>query len=223
MPTLGELDQIRRTPQPAYPQYTALRAEAERTCPRFVDPAGLPRTAAMVGRRGSDWCTAVLGYPFPGLGRGGISVLEAHLLGLADERDLNPPLPAPVLRWRAEAAEARAEKQRRIDAARDRDRQAWQTALSGCPVPLQVRANVAGRRTNSPYLADPLRHAVPTTDAHSGTVRRPRQHLAGQALCETAGRARPLNLAAQPTDQPVTCVRCLAYTPMIRLAKGVAG
>lgn len=218
MPTFAELDEIRRHPQPAYPEYAGLRAQAERTCPRFVDPASPARTAALIARRGVDWCTAVLGYPFPGHGRGGISVLEAHLLDLADQRDLDPALPDPVLRWRAEDAVRRDARQRQIASAAAADVEAWRRASENCPVPLHVRANVRGRRTDSPYLSEPLRHAVPTIDAHSGSTTRPRLHPAGRALCERADRARRLRLQEDPTDQPATCVRCLAYAPKIRPA-----
>ncbi|MEN3308982.1 MAG: hypothetical protein V7603_5184 [Micromonosporaceae bacterium] len=220
MPTFAELDEIRRRPQPAYPEYAALRERAKRRYPRFVEPGGPARTAALVARRGADWCTAVLGYPFPGHGRGGISVLEAHLLDLADRDGLDPPLPDPVLRWRAEDTVRRAARQREIAVAAARDVEAWRRASAGCPVPLQARANTRGRRTNSSYAPEPLRHAVPTIDAHSGSTSRPRLHQAGRALCERAGRVRPLLLLLQeePTGQPATCVRCLAYAPKIRPA-----
>ncbi len=220
MPTFAELDAIRARPQPAYPQYGELRAEAERTAPRFVDPASLAAVGALIGRRGGEWCTAVLGYPYPDLGRGGITVVETHLLVLADRRGLDPPPPAVVLRWRAAAADGEADKRRRVAAAAERDARAWQQATAGCQVPLQVRANTRGRRTDNPHVREPLRHAVPTVAAHSGSARRPRLHPAGRALCETPGRAKPLRLADELTDQPATCVRCLAYAPKIRLAEG---
>jgi hypothetical protein len=219
VPSLAELEYLRRHPQPAYAGYPALRAQAAASCPRFVDPAAIGGHRALIARRGADWCTAVLGYPFPGYGPGGVSVLEMHLLVLADRAGLDPPLPEVVARWRAEDAEARAAREhaRRTAAARDADD--WQRARAGCPVPVRVVAAAGGRRTNHPGR-EPLRHVVPDLAAHSGPGNRPRLHRAGRPLCETPGRARPLRLADQPTDQPATCVRCLTYTPTIRPAEG---
>jgi hypothetical protein len=210
---------LRRHPQPAYAGSEALREQAQATCPRLVEPAAIPGHRALIARRGADWCTAVLGYPFPGYGPGGVSVLEMHLLVLADRAELDPPLPEVVLRWRAEAAELRAARERERQAAADRDAHAWQQTRTGCPVPVRVLATASGRRTSHPWR-EALRHVVPDLDAYNGDPRRPRLHRAGRPLCETPGRVRPLRLADQPTDQPATCVRCLAYTPTIRPAEG---
>jgi hypothetical protein len=219
VPSLAELDHLRRHPQPAYAEYPVLRDRAVASCPRFVDPAAIAGHRALIARRGVDWCTGVLGFPFPGYGPGGISVLEMHLLVLADHAGLAPPLPEVVLRWRAEDAEVRAARLRKQQAAAARDTTTWQRARADCPVVVQVFAAASGRRTNHP-VRETLRHVVPDRAAHSGPPSRPRLHRAGRPLCETPDRARLLRLSDQPTDQPATCVRCLAYTPAIRPAEG---
>lgn len=66
-------------------------------------------------------------------------------------------------------------------------------------------------------LYEYLGHAVPRADVYSGT-RKVRTHPAGRALCETPGRARPLDIGdtASPDGTPATCVNCLKWAPKVR-------
>jgi hypothetical protein len=198
-------------PKPAYAEYEELRKEAEATCPRFVDPADIRPQQEMRLRRGFDWCTAVLGRA-----NGPLSVVDAHMLKLADERDLNPPMPEAIVAARKERQEREAAEAQRLQALRDQDRAKWKAALAACDVPVTVRANINGRRRRGGYSDGPLRHTVPTIDAVSG---RSRAHCAGRALCESEKRPAPLRLA-EPAEEGeeayATCARCLAYMPKIR-------
>ena len=169
----------------AYPEYAELREEAERTCPRFVDPRGLLKDEEMRRRRGYDWCTAVLGRAYSPRA---ITTVDAHMLKIADERNLDPPLPQSILDARAEAQRREQKRTEQRQAYKERDVAAWADALEQCDVPVHVRPNTRGRRT--PGHADgfndgPLRHAVPDVDAMSG---RSRRHPVGRALCETEPR-----------------------------------
>lgn len=192
-------------PPPVYPEYPALLAAA-RSGPRFVDSSRLWEPQHIADRRGWDWATAVLGRPFTGLRY--ISHVEARLIKLADEADIDPPLPGWLIAERAEtAARDRALEEQRA-AARAQDVQAWADARAACPVELEVRQNTTahvrrGGREN-------LGHAVPLVDAVSGL----RKHQAGRALCETA--ARRLMQLGEPVDEPVTCVRCLDWCAKVR-------
>ena len=199
----------------AYPEYAELREEAERTCPRFVDPRGLLKDEEMRRRRGYDWCTAVLGRAYSPRA---ITTVDAHMLKIADERNLDPPLPQSILDARAEAQRREQKRTEQRQAYKERDVAAWADALEQCDVPVHVRPNTRGRRT--PGHADgfndgPLRHAVPDVDAMSG---RSRRHPVGRALCETERRAKPRELG-EPTDEPVTCKGCLKLAPAIRHAE----
>lgn len=194
--------------QPAYPEYEELRAEAEATRPRFVDPAVVRQQKDMRTRRGADWCTAVLGRE-----DGTLTCLDAHMLMLADQRDLNPPLPAPIIAARQERRAQEEETARRREAARDRDRAKYDAALEACDVPVTVRPNVNGRHLSGGFDDGPLRHVTPDVDAVSG---RTRTHPAHRPLCERPDRAKP-RVLGEPAKEHGTCGTCLAYMPKIRV------
>lgn len=198
-----------------YAQYEDVRAEACRTVPRFVGRGDLNRWEEIARRRGNDWCTAVLGKSWAGIGRS--TPLDCEILAVADRLGLDPPLPAEI----TAAREAAAANERRAAAARERQRlqdlERWVAARDVCRVPVQVRPNVQGRRQGTGVAEGPLRHAVPIRDAVSPGGRR---HSAGRALCESPRRAKPLRLA-DPCDEPATCLRCLAWMPKIRLLSAV--
>ena len=156
-------------PQPAYPQYDAVLAEARRITPQFVDPANLAPETDVVRRRGDDWCTAVLGRPYGWTSR--ITLLEQYLLIAADQLDVDPPLPTWIVEGRLAAAEAQAEKQRRVEAARQRDRDAWAAALAEATVEIDVHHGSHARVRGSLY--ESLGHAVPRADVYSGTRKGP--------------------------------------------------
>lgn len=204
-------------PEPAYPEYAELRATADqgwRAAGRFVDPFELHgRLPSVIGRRGHEWALAVLGREY--FGPGSLYGSDLKLLILADERDLDPPLPGWVVDARRRAAEHEADKERRRREALQRDVDAWAAVVAATVVDLAVYTNTTARARNgrSEYLA----HAVPTTDVYSG-VRTIRTHRAGRALCETETRPKPLSLShrAEPAGTPVTCVRCMDWAPKVR-------
>jgi hypothetical protein len=80
-----------------------------------------------------------------------------------------------------------------------------------CPVPLEVRENTNSRAYGE--RREPLRHAVPTEPAVSGTRR---THPVGRALCVTDKR-REMPLG-DPTNEHATCVRCLDWCTKVRPA-----
>ncbi len=197
-------------PAPTYPEYAELAGAARRSAPRFVDPANLYPCAEAATRRGSDWCTAVLGFPFPGVQR--LTVVQDRLLVLADAADIDPPLPAWIVEARAEGARRQAALEEGRQARARADAAAWHAVLAQSSVELQVR-NGSRPRTRG-WTSECLRHAVPVRDVYSGT-RAIRTHPAGRALCESERRARPLALG-EATDLPATCVRCLHWAPQVR-------
>lgn len=199
-------------PEPAYPEYHGLYAEARRITGGFANPTRTPVYEEVARRRGFDWCTAVVGRSYCGLRT--VTSTEAELLVLADMRDLNPPLPPRIVadreayaRHKAKLEEQRAEQQRLYD-------EAWKAALEKCTVPVEVRRNLTARPHGRFGFAHHLSHVVPTVECRSG---RSRKHLAGRGLCESPDRKRPLQLG-DPDNGPATCVRCLDYAPMIRPA-----
>ncbi len=200
-------------PRPTYPEYEAVEAEARRRTPSFVDPANLYPERAVVDRRGADWCTAVLGRPYDRQLR--ISIHEQYLLVAADALGVDPPLPDWIVVGRREASEYAAAKQRREEDARQRDLDAWATALAGATVAFDVHEGSRPRVRGSLYGY--VGHAVPRVKVHSGT-RKIRIHPAGRALCETPGRARPLDMSTTPAPDgtPATCVNCLTWVPKVR-------
>jgi hypothetical protein len=207
MPTFTELDALRANPEPAYPEYPAFLAQARQQS-RFVNPAHLRDEEQVVAQRGYDWCTAVLGFHFTGLRR--INSTEAELLLLADCAGIDPPLPARIVAWRAEDAARQADAQARREARSRADQERSDAALADCRVPVEVRPNTRGRRYRNPYYTGPLVHVVPLIDARTAR----RHHLAGRALCETAGRIKP-RVLGDPTTDPATCVACLNYAPAL--------
>jgi hypothetical protein len=190
-------------PAPDYPEYADLYEQARTN--RFVDPTKVYAADDIWRRRGADWTTAVLGKHYRGVTS--ISAVESRLLELADAAGIDPPLPAWVLEDRAETEET---ERARAAAAADqaaRELAAWNAALAGAGVALEVRENTNSRGYGN--RRDPLRHAVPTVPARSGPGAARRRHAAHRALCETATR-KPLALG-EPTDRPATCQRCLDH------------
>lgn len=195
-------------PAPTYPEYEQLLADAEaasRADGNFVDPVKLRREQSLPRRY--DWRLAVLGHDRRP------NVVEMHLLLIAHDRDLDPPLPQWVVDARAEAADRRTQLDAARKAADDADQAAWEQARAGCPVEVEVHRNSHAR----PHRGHPhhLGHVVPKVNVVSGDERRPRRHLAGRALCETAQRAKPLQLHSDEGG-PATCKSCLNYVAKIR-------
>jgi hypothetical protein len=199
-------------PAPTYPEYAQLLTdakEAERRDGRHVDPRKLYRLRNL--GRSWEWKTCVLGYAGDGLA----SILEMHLLLLADKRGLNPPLPQWLVEKRAADAKADAERAAALKLEEDRDQAAWDLARADCEVEVKVLRNGTARPYNGRWRN--LGHVVPAVDAESGMGRRRRRHPAGRAVCESERRARPLDLSGGEGG-PATCVSCLKYTPQLRPA-----
>jgi hypothetical protein len=197
-------------PAPTYPEYAQLLADAQAAVDaqgRFVDPSKLYRVQHL--GRDWEWMTCVLGY----VGNGLASTLEMHLLLLADERDLNPPLPQWLIERRAADAAADAERQAEIQLEEKQDQAAWEAARQDCEVAVVVRRNGTARPRRGHWHN--LGHVVPVVDAESGMGRKRRRHPAGRAVCESEQRARPLDLSGGEGG-PATCDRCLKYTPQLR-------
>ena len=195
-------------PAPTYPEYEKLLEDATAAAAadgRFVDPVKLRRVEDL--RRDWDWKIAVLGRE--PVGR---TVVEMHLLLLAHEQDLNPPLPQWLNDARAEAKAREEEKRAARKAADDADQSEWDAARKGCPVELTVRRTSQYRPHRG--FSHQLGHAIPAVDCRSGPKRR---HRAGRALCESETRTQPLVLAGG-ADGPATCRSCLDYTKKIRPA-----
>lgn len=196
-------------PPPAYPEYEQLHVDATasaRADGNFVDPVKFRREQSLP--RDRDWRIAVLGHDRAP------NVVEMHLLLLAHDRDLDPPLPQWLVDARAESDARRAQLDAQRKAAGEADQAAWDTARAGCAVEVEVLRN-GHARVRGGQLHH-LGHVVPRVDAVSGDVRRPRRHRAGRALCETERRAKPLDLSGGEGG-PATCVSCLNYVPKIRV------
>lgn len=212
MPTFVELEQLSQHPEPNYPEYTEVREAARAEFGPFVSPKELDELTAVIHSRCDDWYAAVLGKPVANPFR--VPVAEARMLIIADRRDLNPPLPQRIQRWRTEDAKRRAAEQQRRDQLAEAAWQRWAEALAQCAVEVEVRPNTRGGRREWRHDG-PLRHVVALTDARSG---RSRHHPAGRALCETPRRAKPLQLG-EPVAHPATCRRCLEHATRIRPAE----
>lgn len=199
-------------PAPDYPEYQALLEEARRRSRGPINPRDIRyggRYDQVALRRGYDWCLSVLGH-FPGILS--ISHTECELLVVADERNIDPPLPARIAAARGAADKHRADRAAARAAAVEVDQATWAAVRTQARVPLQVFLNPTARVRNG--FDQYLGHAVPDVDCYSA---RGRRHLAGRALCESEQRGKPLRLKERPSpDAPVTCVRCLSWATKVR-------
>ncbi len=205
-------------PPPTYPEYGDLLAAARLNAPAFVDPANLYPCREVVARRGDDWVTAVLGFPFHDLRQ--LTETTDQLLIEADRAGIDPPLPDWIVQGRAESARRTAEREAARQAASAREAERW-AEIFGLAGPGVVLAAHAASRTRVRAAVDQyLYHAVPAAAVFSGT-RKVRTHRAGHPLCETERRASPILIAASPSQRPVTCRRCLHWVPQVRAARTV--
>lgn len=194
-------------PAPTYPEYAQLLADARASVAADggrVDPAKL--RARQLLPRGYDWRVAVLGHDRTS------TVVEMHMLLLAHERDLDPPLPQWVVDARAEADRAQDAREAARRHRETADQAAWDAIKASCPVAVEVRRSGHARARFGFWHH--LGHVVPLVDVRSGVRRR---HRAGRALCESENRTRELDLSGG-TGGPATCVSCLTYTQKIRPA-----
>lgn len=189
-------------PEPAYAEFEDVRAEASRRNTSFVSTREIERMEEVAGRRGYDWCSAVLGRGFPGVAR--VPGTEAWMLIVADERGLEPPLPQRIVDSRREFDERRDDDRRRREEATEQARRQWDLAVASCPVQVTVHSNLkrVGRRE--------LLHAVPGEPVRSKRG----VHPAGRALCEH--RRNPRTLGESIDDGTATCQSCVRYVAEIR-------
>ncbi|MFF2026713.1 hypothetical protein ACFVW2_33610 [Streptomyces sp. NPDC058171] len=193
-------------------EIAALRERARCEAGPFVDPKVVHAPRPFHNR---EWAAAIVGVTAFSLG----DWPTMYLLAMAMDAEPEPPVTRAQL-----AAQAAIEKQARSPEANRALREqrtterhlaeaaAWVAAVRTCLVKVVVRESRYGRVRGG--ARERLRHVVPLGKAFSG---RRRHHLAGRALCETPGRAKPLALDEDPTDAPATCQRCLAYVSQIRM------
>lgn len=167
-----------------YPQLLALAEESVREDGGIVDPVKMRRYGQTIGRRGRDWAISVLGHARLGLGPGGATLTEMHLLLIADEHDVTPPLPEHIAAARAaSAAKELAQREKRIEALGAE----WAALRQALPVVVTCEHNYQSRHHCDGYVqgAD---HIVVHADLRHGRLAR----LAFEALCETPSNRRQL-------------------------------
>jgi hypothetical protein len=189
-----------------------LRLRARREAGPFVDPKIVHAPRYFHNRL---WAQAITGDTAFSVGHWP----TLYLLHIAMEAEPEPPVTraqliaqAAIEKQASTAQATRARMQERIAERHRAEAVAWLAAVRTCLVKIVVRENRFGRVRGG--ARERLRHVVPPSEAVSG---RRRRHLAGRALCETPGRAKPLALEDDPTDEAATCRRCLAYVSQIRL------
>lgn len=192
-----------------YPEYESLTARAAasvRADGGLVDPAKLRKVERLA--RPQDWRLAVLGHADRP------SLIEMHLLLLADEAGVNPPLPADIIEQRA-VIEARRRADNDAAATRRRTISAeWSALVKALPVPVGVAYNYSGPNhlENWTQGAD---HVILRADLTAGRLHR----KAGQALCTTPSTDghQLFDEPDEPDQRTPTCKAC------IRIACRVAG
>ncbi|MFI0901780.1 hypothetical protein [Streptomyces sp. NPDC020983] len=192
-------------------EITALRLRARSEAGPFVDPHVVRARRQFHNR---EWAAAIVGTAAFSLG----DWPTMYLLFIAMEAEPNPPVTraqraeqAAIEEQARNTEKVRAVMAERIAEHRRAEAAAWVAALRTCLVKVVVRENRYGLIRGG--VRERLRHVVPLTEAVSG---RRRRHLAGRALCETPGRAKPLQLVEEPSGEPATCKRCLVYVSQIR-------
>lgn len=192
-------------------EIAALRLRARSKAGPFVDPKVVHAPRHFHSRA---WAAAITGTPDFSLG----DWPTMYLLSIAMDAEPVPPVTRAQLAEQAAVEEkartaevVRVLREERTAERHRAEAAAWVAAVRSCLVKFAVRENRHGRVRGG--AREHLRHVVPITEAVSG---RSRRHLAGRALCETPGRAKPLVLDEDPTDNPATCQRCLAYVSQIR-------
>lgn len=167
-------------PPPTYPEYAGLLADAEESVRRdgmFIDPAKLHRYQLL--RRPFDWCRSILGHDRAP------SVVEMHLILLADERGIDPPLPAWLAERRA-AQKAKADAEKAEYDARIRARSdAWAALAAALPVSVTLAYNYSGPNHYETYAQGAV-HIILLEELRVGRLHR----VADWALCTTNSAAR---------------------------------
>ena len=214
MISIADLIGLETSPQVAYDGYDELRREARRRTARPVNPADLGVYADIIRVHGTDWCRSVLGRDIPpnALGRGGLPAVEAEMLRVAHERNLDPPKPSWLVQWQEESAEIHRRRDEAQAAAQRQDNGRWAAALATCGIPaeqLEIRPNIRSQHVRHGRRQQ-LLHVAPLVDARSER----RQHRAGRELCAV----RHARVLGEPAEPPATCMACVKYTAELRPA-----
>jgi hypothetical protein len=200
------LPQPHPEPEPTYPEYEDLLRTALQNVRGPIGGRTVAQMEDVVQRRGRDWCTAVLGRPFPGLSY--VPTSDGWLLLLADERGLDPALPERIVRERQAEDAQRQERAGAAAVKLEQEKRRWALIAAATSITFAVRENA--RHTG---VGGSLRHVTAAVDLLSG---RSRRHKAGAALCEMPGRTNPLHLGSPLENLPPTCGRCIAYAGQVR-------
>lgn len=196
---------------PNFPQYPALLAAAQarhRKAGGFVNPAQVYAVDEIECRRGSDWVMSILGRRYGGART--ITLVELHLVMVADEHGVCPPLPAAVLEARARHERETAAKEAAAAALEASLEAEWRTLQAAMPVAVAAVHNYKSARHCENGYVQGSDHIVVQEDLMHGRLRRRK----GQALCENPSYAKNLMLAFPDGDSDgstrrPTCVRCI--------------
>lgn len=190
------------THPPAYPEYADLHTQAAASVAadgHFVDPAKLHRWQNL--HRDSDWTISVIGHNRPP------SLVEMHMLLLADDRNLQPPLPQWLADRRAEqrrqAAAQQAAYQARMTALEDE----WTALWKALPVPITVAYNYSGPNHLETWTQGAV-HIILGEELHVGRLHR----VAGWALCTVSSNVKHQDFGGggvPPESRWPTCKACL--------------
>jgi hypothetical protein len=151
-------------------------------------------------RRPWDWRIAVLGNS------GRTTLLEMHLLLIADKRGIDPPLPAWLAEKRAsEAVALEAKRSARAAVAQARETE-WKALVAALPVEIKVAHNYESHRHLENYVQGGD-HILVTVDFAHGRLHR----SAGSSFCETPSYSHNLYFPHWdgPDERWPTCKKCI--------------
>ena len=190
---------------PTYREYADLQTRAEdsvRADHGFVDPSKM----AELGRihRGHDWTLAVLGHNETP------TLVEIHMLLIANRDGLTPPLPDHIRQAREAHAAEEAERRRRGQDRADRALTEWAELAASMPVPVCIAYNYSGPNHYESYHQGAV-HILVGEDLRVGRLIRPGGYLTHSALCATPSRLAHLDMPHTdlPEDRWPTCKACL--------------
>lgn len=186
---------------PTYPEYATLLADAQasvRADHGFVDPVKMRKAQSL--RRGHDWRISVVGHA------GRTTLVEMHLLLLADERDLTPPLPGWLAKQRAEDAAREAEAEARRQARHAALWADWTALHEALPVPVGVAYNYSGPNHLESWTQGAV-HILVADELRVGRLAR----SAGEALCTTPSSRKHqiFHGLTPPADRLPSCKTCI--------------
>lgn len=188
---------------PTYAEYEQLLAEAQasvRADGGFVDPVKM-HAYCDIGR-GKDWQVSIIGHS------NNPTLTEMHMLLLADQRRLTPPLPEWLAAKRAVQRAERAAEEDLYRQWMQARTQAWEQLKAALPVPVVLAYNYSGGNHYATWTqgAD---HIIVTKDVTAGRW----QRSEGEAFCTTDSNAHQQDFVwwKDETDAArlPTCKNCL--------------